>query len=147
MPKKNIIDDTSTSVPVYTQDDFVFCKKANGEITSCGFRIDSTLMKSNVSPFMIYSTSSDDVNNNTHVSEIFRNKTVPMGIYHNSLKRDRYPVGVEDNVEDREIDDDLYEKLLGLVDVSTSSRARKLTKKAKHTNQTTGHRKTKSKRA
>ena len=140
MPKHNRIDEMDTSEPVYTQDDFVFCKKENGEITSCGFRIDSTLMKHNMSPFIVYSTKQDNhMDTRDNVSDMFRNKSVPMGIYHTSAKRTRYPVNIEDDAEELEIDDDLYEKLLGLVEVSQTSR-KKMTKKKKQIKQ---HKKTK----
>ena len=143
MPKNKLIDELSSSAPVYTQDDFVFCKKPNGDITSCGFRIDSTLMKNSESPFVMYTNSSDTVDERSHVADIFRNKTVPMGIYHASSKRERYPVDMDDDISDMEISDDLYEKLLGLVDVSSHPPKKNLTKKTKRAN---SHRKTKSKR-
>lgn len=138
MPKHNIIDELDTNIPVYTQDDFVFCKKANGDITSCGFRIDSNLMKHNMSPFLVYSTKQDNTGENDNVSDMFRNKSVPMGIYHTSAKRTRYPVNIEEDAEELEIDDDLYEKLIGLVEVSQNKK-KNITKK----NRKDKHRKTK----
>lgn len=138
MPKHNIIDELDTNIPVYTQDDFVFCKKANGDITSCGFRIDSNLMKHNMSPFLVYSTKQDNIGENENVSDMFRNKSVPMGIYHTSAKRTRYPVNIEEDSEELEIDDDLYEKLIGLVEVSQNKK-KNMTKK----NRKDRHRKTK----
>ena len=138
MPKHNIIDELDTNNPVYTQDDFVFCKKANGDITSCGFRIESNLMKHNMSPFLVYSTKQENIGENNDVSDMFRNKSVPMGIYHTSAKRTRYPVNMEEDAEELEIDDDLYEKLIGLVEVSQANK-RKMTKKHRKDK----HRKTK----
>lgn len=139
MSKHKTIDEMETSIPVYTQDDFVFCKKANGDITSCGFRIDSELMKHNMSPFLVYSTNHDKNNEKTDdVSDMFRNKSVPMGIYHASAKRTRYPVNIEEDAEELEIDDDLYEKLIGLVEVSQTNK-KKMTKKHRKDK----HRKTK----
>jgi len=143
MPHDILLDDITGSVPIYTQDDFVFCKKTNGDITSCGFRIDSTLMKRNQSPFVTYTTSNNHVDNTSQVADIFRNKTVPMGIYYAPTKSDRYHADIEEEDTTLEIDDDLYEKLLGLVDASTMSRKKNLTKKTKRT---TTHRKTKSNR-
>lgn len=138
MPKHNIIDELDTNNPVYTQDDFVFCKKANGDITSCGFRIESNLMKHNMSPFLVYSTKQENIGENNDVSDMFRNKSVPMGIYHTSAKRTRYPVNMEEDAEELEIDDDLYEKLIGLVEVSQNKK-KNMTKK----NRKDRHRKTK----
>ena len=43
MPKNKIIEETTDQVPIYTG--FVFCRKPNGEITSCGFRIESFYAK------------------------------------------------------------------------------------------------------
>ena len=139
MSKHNTIDKMDTSIPVYTQDDFVFCKKANGDITSCGFRIESELMKHNMSPFLVYSTKQDNNRDKTDdVSDMVRNKSVPMGIYHTSAKRTRYPVNIEEDAEELEIDDDLYEKLIGLVEVSQTNK-KKMTKKHRQDK----HRKTK----
>lgn len=129
MPKPIIHDDSTISSPVYTQDDFVFCKKPNGDITSCGFRIDSTLMKYNESPFVIYSNSENDSSSLNSSRDVFRNKTVPMGIYHDSFKRTRYPTDIDEQSTELEIDDDLYEKLLSLVEVSSMSSNKKDTRK------------------
>ena len=138
-----MIEDTTLQVPIYTQDDFVFCKKPNGEITSCGYRIDSTLMRNNQSPFVVYTNSNNDLNNDNDVASIFRNKTVPMGIYHNPGKAERLTFDIEDDIETAEIEDDLYEKLLEMVNASTPISHKKFTKKI---NKKTDNRKTKKSR-
>lgn len=138
-----MIEDTTLQVPIYTQDDFVFCKKPNGEITSCGYRIDSTLMRNNQSPFVLYTNSNNDLNNDNDVASIFRNKTVPMGIYHNPGKAERLTFDIEDDIETAEIEDDLYEKLLEMVNASTPISHKKFTKKI---NKKTDNRKTKKSR-
>lgn len=138
-----MIEDTTPQVPIYTQDDFVFCKKPNGEITSCGYRIDSTLMRNNQSPFVVYSNSNNDLNNENDVASIFRNKTVPMGIYHHSGKAERLTFDIEDDIETAEIEDDLYDKLLEMIDASTPISHKKFTKKV---NKKTDNRKTKKSR-
>ena len=143
MPKNKIIEDTTPQVPIYTQDDFVFCKKPNGEITSCGYRIDSTLMRNNQSPFVVYSNSPNDLNTNNDVADMFRNKTVPMGIYHAPGKSDRFPFDIEDDIETAEIEDDLYDKLLEMIDASTPISHKKFTKKV---HKKTDNRKTKKSR-
>ena len=143
MPKNKIIEDTTVQVPIYTQDDFVFCKKPNGEITSCGYRIDSTLMRNNQSPFVVYTNSNNDLNNDNNVASIFRNKTVPMGIYHHSGKAERLTFDIEDDIEIAEIEDDLYDKLLEMVNASTPISHKKFTKKI---NKKTDNRKTKKSR-
>ena len=63
----------------------------------------------------------------------FRNKTVPMGIYHHSGKSERFPYDIEDDIETAEIEDDLYDKLLDMVDASTPISHKKFTKKNKKT--------------
>ena len=138
-----MIEDTTPQVPIYTQDDFVFCKKPNGEITSCGYRIDSTLMRNNQSPFVVYSNSNNDLNNENDVASIFRNKTVPMGIYHHSGKAERLTFDIEDDIETAEIEDDLYDKLLEMIDASTPISHKKFTKKV---HKKTDNRKTKKSR-
>ncbi len=143
MPKNKIIEDTTVQVPIYTQDDFVFCKKPNGEITSCGYRIDSTLMRNNQSPFVVYTNSNNDLNNDNNVASIFRNKTVPMGIYHHSGKAERLNFDIEDDIEIAEIEDDLYDKLLEMVNASTPISHKKFTKKI---NKKNDNRKTKKNR-
>lgn len=131
MSKHKLLNELTSSGPIYTEDDFVFCKKPNGEITSCGFRIDSNLMKKHESPFVLYhnnhspSLSSDS----NDVAQIFRNKTVPMGIFHAPGRREIFKEDIEDKADDLEIDDDLYEKLIALVDANKPSSNRKLSKK------------------
>ena len=142
MPKNKIIEDTTDHVPIYTQDDFVFCKKPNGEITSCGFRIDSKLMQNNQSPFVLYSNSKNDITGDNEVADMFRNKTVPMGIYHAPEKTERFSYDIEDDIENAEIDDDLYDKLLAIVNESKPVYHNRFTKKIKRRN---NHSKTKKK--
>ena len=121
MSKHKLLNELTSSGPIYTEDDFVFCKKPNGEITSCGFRIDSNLMKKHESPFVLY--------HNNDVAQIFRNKTVPMGIFYTPGRREIFKEDIEDEADDLEIDDDLYEKLIGLVDANKPSSNRNLSKK------------------
>ena len=143
MPKNKIIEETTDQVPIYTQDDFVFCRKPNGEITSCGFRIESSLMRNNQSPFVVYSNSINDMSSDNDVADMFRNKTVPMGIYHNPGKAERLTFDIEDDIETAEIEDELYEKLLEMVNASTPISHKKFTKKI---NKKTDNRKTKKSR-
>lgn len=144
MSKHKLLNEFTSSDPIYTEDDFVFCKKPNGEITSCGFRIDSTLMKKHESPFILYQNnqSLDKSYDKNDVSEIFRNKTVPMGIFHTPGRREIFKEDIEDEADDLEIDDDLYEKLIGLVEVNNTTTNKKLSKKNKKSSY---HTKTKKK--
>ena len=45
-------DNTDSNGPVYNEDEFIFCKKPNGEITSCGFSVNSALLREGKSPIM-----------------------------------------------------------------------------------------------
>ena len=66
-----------------------------------------------------------------------------MGIYHHSGKAERLTFDIEDDIETAEIEDDLYDKLLEMIDASTPISHKKFTKKV---HKKTDNRKTKKSR-
>jgi len=100
---KNDEDNTDSNGPVYNEDEFIFCKKPNGEITSCGFSVNSALLREGKSPMMgltpflrgsarntddddeeeemeMASSSGKSIHHN--VSDMFKNLSVPEGIFY-----------------------------------------------------------------
>lgn len=123
---ENIHNDKTS---VFTPDEYIFCKNPSGDITSCGFKIDSPMLQQETNRFS-------------------RN-AVPLGIYFLPTDpRERYNTRYEEEEHDHEIDDELYERLVELANETTSRKKRILTKKmhivggAKKTSQ----RKTRNKR-
>jgi len=108
---------------VFEQEDFVFCKDSNGKMTSCGYKIQSSLLDTHHKNMMGGSHHSKEEG----IHEFFQKKVVPMGLAYappdddNDDNRDNRDndTHMDDNPHDdhiggRVVDDDLYEKLLDL---------------------------------
>ena len=130
-----------TDPKIYTEEDFIFCKKPNGEITSCGFRIQSQLLEQYKSPDVGYSQTrlggeeyadDDDVtfqSSDHAVSEMFRNKSMPLGIFYMPSHEYSHGKSTYEEEDRDDIDDDLYDKLMTLANDTKQRRLRAYTRK------------------
>ena len=145
-------DNTDSNGPVYNEDEFIFCKKPNGEITSCGFSVNSALLREGKSPMMgltpfLRGTGTarngddhddDDDEQETrpsaensvhhHVSEMFKNMSVPAGIFY--IQQKNQPCKQENIYEDDDISEDLFDKLLNLASENEKRKRKAGTRKA-----------------
>lgn len=142
-------DNTDSNGPVYNEDEFIFCKKPNGEITSCGFSVNSALLREGKSPIMgltpflrgsarngddddeeeseeMRSSSSNSTPH--HVSDMFKNLSVPAGIFYIQQKNQTCK---QDNIyEEDDISEDLFDKLLNLASENEKRKRKSGTRKA-----------------
>ena len=133
---------------VYDKDEFIFCKNPNGEITSCGFSVKSALLREGKSPMMGLKSflrgsaqNSDDDdddlngygeenvtmtpgNNVHHVSDMFKNMSIPAGIFYMQQQK-THPCKQENMYEEEEVTDTLIDKLLALASAESEKRKRK----------------------
>jgi len=147
-------DNTDSNGPVYNEDEFIFCKKPNGEITSCGFSVNSALLREGKSPMMgltpfLRGTGSsrngdddddDESESDTqmrsssgnhihhHVSEMFKNMSVPAGIFY--IQQKNQPCKQENIYEEDDISEDLFDKLLNLASENEKRKRKAGTRKA-----------------
>ena len=149
-------DNTDSNGPVYNEDEFIFCKKPNGEITSCGFSVNSALLREGKSPMMGLTPflrgtgtarSADDeddddesvesesamrhsTGNNIHhhVSEMFKNLSVPAGIFY--IQQKNQPCKQDNIYEEDDISEDLFDKLLNLASENEKRKRKSGTRKA-----------------
>jgi hypothetical protein len=142
-------DNTDSNGPVYNEDEFIFCKKPNGEITSCGFSVNSTLLREGKSPIMgltpflrgsarngdddddeeeevAMSPSSGGIHH--HVSDMFKNMSVPAGIFY--IQQKNHPCKQENVYEEDDISEDLFDKLLNLASENQTRKRKAGTRKA-----------------
>ena len=147
-------DNTDSNGPVYNEDEFIFCKKPNGEITSCGFSVNSALLREGKSPMMGLTPflrgtgtarSGDDEEEDEdeaeaemrpssgnsihhHVSEMFKNMSVPAGIFY--IQQKNQPCKQENIYEEDDISEDLFDKLLNLASENEKRKRKAGTRKA-----------------
>jgi hypothetical protein len=143
-------DNTDSNGPVYNEDEFIFCKKPNGEITSCGFSVNSALLREGKSPMMgltpflrgsARNTDNDEEDeeepetrssssNSTphHVSDMFKNLSVPAGIFY--IQQKNQSCKQENIYEDDDISEDLFDKLLNLASENEKRKRKSGTRKA-----------------
>jgi hypothetical protein len=146
-------DNTDSNGPVYNEDEFIFCKKPNGEITSCGFSVNSALLREGKSPMMGLTpflrgsarngddTDDDDEseletqtrpssgnNIHHHVSEMFKNMSVPAGIFY--IQQKNQPCKQDNIYEEDDISEDLFDKLLNLASENEKRKRKAGTRKA-----------------
>ena len=155
-PLKIIINDednTDSNGPVYNEDEFIFCKKPNGEITSCGFSVNSALLREGKSPMMgltpflrgtgtARSADDDDDEEESetqmrpssgnsihhHVSDMFKNLSVPAGIFY--IQQKNQPCKQDNIYEEDDISEDLFDKLLNLASENEKRKRKSGTRKA-----------------
>jgi hypothetical protein len=101
---------------VTDDDDFVMIERG-GEILSGGFKVDSILLKHKRSP--MYTLNKDSMSGGgNNVSDLFKDLAVPAGIFYQPNKTGGgYKESGEKIIEENEVDDDLYEKLVKLASV------------------------------
>ena len=148
-------DNTDSNGPVYNEDEFIFCKKPNGEITSCGFSVNSALLREGKSPMMGLTpflrgsarNSDDDDDDDDHhaeveevmrpssgnsmhhhVSDMFKNMSVPAGIFY--IQQKNQPCKQENIYEEDDINEDLFDKLLNLASENGKRKRKTGTRKA-----------------
>ena len=149
-------DNTDSNGPVYNEDEFIFCKKPNGEITSCGFSVNSALLREGKSPMMgltpflrgtgtARNGDEDDMEEEEdeedtqtrhssgnhihhHVSEMFKNMSVPAGIFY--IQQKNQPCKQENVYEEDYISEDLIDKLLNLASENEKRKRKAGTRKA-----------------
>jgi hypothetical protein len=140
-------DNTDSNGPVYNEDEFIFCKKPNGEITSCGFSVNSALLREGKSPMMGLTPflrgsarSGDDEeeeaetrhssgnNMHHHVSDMFKNLSVPAGIFY--IQQKNQPCKQDNVYEEDDISEDLFDKLLNLASENEKRKRKSGTRKA-----------------
>ena len=160
MMKKPIViindeDNTDSNGSVYNEDEFIFCKKPNGEITSCGFSVNSALLREGKSPMMgltpflrgtgtarngdddddddeseseTQTSHSSGHNMHHHVSEMFKNMSVPAGIFY--IQQKNQPCKQDNIYEEDDISEDLFDKLLNLASENEKRKRKSGTRKA-----------------
>ena len=148
-------DNTDSNGPVYNEDEFIFCKKPNGEITSCGFSVNSALLREGKSPMMgltpflrgtgtarngddddedeeeeedTQTTPSSGNSIHHHVSEMFKNMSVPAGIFY--IQQKNQPCKQDNVYEEDDISEDLFDKLLNLASENEKRKRKSGTRKA-----------------
>jgi hypothetical protein len=100
---------------IYEEDDLVLCKMPDGTIRSCGFNVNSLLMREGKSPMMTINKLEKNGDSSKNVSDLFKNFAVPAGIFY------MQPKGCSNKtneVHEEDIDDELYEKLLLLASLN-----------------------------
>ena len=120
--------------------DFVFSKGGDGKIYGGGFCIDNILNKSGGSPLITLNNfqSGGGCDNIEHFSDIFKNYAVPSGLFSFPYKSGGSGSGSgsgsrnkdKDN-DDEIVNDDLYNKLLDLVNEKNIKSGGKKTRKAR----------------
>ena len=142
-------DNTDSNGSVYNEDEFIFCKKPNGEITSCGFSVNSALLREGKSPIMGLTPflrgsarSADDEDEDEememapssgnsihhHVSDMFKNLSVPAGIFY--IQQKNQPCKQDNVYEEDDINEDLFDKLLNLASENEKRKRKSGTRKA-----------------
>ena len=142
-------DNTDSNGSVYNEDEFIFCKKPNGEITSCGFSVNSALLREGKSPIMGLTPflrgsarSADDEDEEEemamapssgnsihhHVSDMFKNLSVPAGIFY--IQQKNQPCKQDNIYEEDDINEDLFDKLLNLASENEKRKRKSGTRKA-----------------
>ena len=122
----------------FEEDDLVMYRTPDGNIKSCGFDVNSILLKQGKKP--MYTLDNKHVfmvdDEKQQVSDLFKNLAIPAGLFYTDMDRveNSFPVRErehedEDEDEDEEISEDIYEKLLSLVTEMEKKKAKRGTKK------------------
>ena len=120
---------------VYNEDEFVLCKDKQGNITSCGFSINSLLMREGRSPMMTIQRG--EASESQKVSDLFQNLAIPAGIYYMNQPKTSSKSCKEDTDSDSDSDSDdvvsdsIFDKLIALASES-KERARATRKMRMH---------------
>lgn len=124
---------------VYEEEEFVIYKTPDGNVRSCGFDINSALLREGKKP--MYTIHNQDIfvvdDSKNEVSDLFKHMAVPAGLFYmNTVSASDSGIGEErglhKNVEDEEeINDDIYDKLMDLVTEMEKRRKNKETQKTR----------------
>lgn len=114
--------------------DLVFNNNKVDGIFGGGFSVNSIMMKNGISPIMTLNGNNQQGGSTGNVSDIFSGLAIPAYAYHNGGSKNNSYKGNEYDSEDDVIDDDLHDKLLGLVKehesrLTQSERKKKRTRK------------------
>ena len=114
---------------IYNEDEFIFCKNSKGDITSCGFSVNSALLREGKSPMMgITSMLHEPAKDTSIVSDdLFQNMSIPTGIFYIQQKIPSFKQ--EQIYEEEDVNDDLFDKLLNLA--TDTEKRRRGTRKAR----------------
>lgn len=134
--------------------DLIYYSDNEGKIYSGGFSVNSIMLKEGLSPILtLNNISQSDGHNN--VTDLFSDLVIPSwSLYHPEHSSNSYfnTTNIDDNESDSEnsndyIEDDLYNKLLGLVSVSENELrgGKKNTKKMRQKNKINKNKKTRRK--
>jgi hypothetical protein len=134
-PDEEIDEDNSK---IYEEDDMVLCKMPDGTIRSCGFSVNSLLMREGKSPMMTVNSLDKDSRNlntrdNKNVSDLFKHFAVPAGIFYTQPKG---IISKKQCVNEEDLDDEIYDRLIALASINA---ARKNKKSKKRTTRGTSH--------
>ena len=133
--KQNMMefDDSDINNGKFVQDDDFILYKENGKIMSGGFNVESILLKKNLSPISTFNYNNIQSNN---VSDLFKNLTIPSGLYFIEQKTSSYnKYKYDDDTDDNEevIENDLYEKLLSVYSINKIDKTDKVKDNKKYT--------------
>jgi hypothetical protein len=114
--------------------DLVLYSNQDGKIYSGGFNINSIFLNKELSPIFNINTSSTQYGGN-NVSELFDNLAIPRGLLYLNDRIEggnnhRIPFKNDESIENDVINDDIYNKLLNLVDLKKNKHTK--TKNIKH---------------
>jgi len=135
-------DENSESADsIYNEDEFILCRKPNGEITSCGFSVNSALLREG-KPIMSGVMSmlrgnakhrdndeEEDMDDDDdghgeekemiysgNVSDMFTNLSIPAGIFY--MQQKTPPCKQANMYEEEEVNETIFDKLLALASES-----------------------------
>lgn len=98
-------------------EELVFTSDLQRGINSCGFGVNSLLMNSGISPIMTVNNKSNKTN--TRLTDLFNNLVVPnWTLHYDSNLSSKSKSKKQENMEEDSfeiVDDNLYDKLIGLV--------------------------------
>ena len=110
---------------IFEDDDMVF-NKVDGKIQSAGFTVDSILMQKG-EPALITRNTGIQTGGRS-VSDLFKDLAVPSGLAQFSRKQfggDNAATKIQNNERDNIVSDDIYERLLKMVELEAGAKPRK----------------------
>jgi len=119
-PDENIEEDADDG-KIYEEDDLVLCKMPDGSIRSCGFNVNSLFLREGKSPMMTINTlernGEKQHSSSKKVSDMFKHFAVPAGVFY--MQPQSTPYRSSDSyVNEEDLEDELYEKLIALASVN-----------------------------
>jgi len=107
-------------------DDFVMIER-NGQILSGGFHVNSLLLKHKQSPMRTLNQrfSGGSGTDEGNVSDLFKDLAVPAGIFYEPSKSGGSANKHHDDDDAKEIDEDIYDKLVKLASIEEKSKENK----------------------